>query len=259
MSLNQFAKISPVVNSNGFLLQKDQEGIYSIVSQVKLNNNETGICIEDNSIVVMFEGKPVKLTGGVFTTMSDILKYVSSNTSGDFDGQLLCLKDNPTQLYVIVGTQLYNLTEHTTKSVMVDIPSDAHDQNIFNTIENSVMQDIYSKKYLINSIDLRIPGQDYTFYNVTTSMNSGGMEVTNKTEIDYPVLQIEGSKSGSTDIEINPSCYNTITKCLIDREFSGKLLISLKASRLSSSNGTLIHKYDGDKISLIITYTPLID
>ena len=244
MAINQFAKISPVVNSNGFLLQKDSDGNYTIVSTVRLKENETGICIEDNSILVMFEGNPVKLRGGMFNNMSDALNYVSNNKTGEYDGQLVNIKSNPNQLYVIIGNQLYNLTENTQKTIVINMPTNSSD-NIFNIIENSTMQENYSKKYLITNVDAKIPGSDYTFYNES-----------NKT-IKYPVIILNGSIEGSTEIEINDSCYANITRCVINSEFKGKLKISMKSSNLDDNAGNIVTKYRGNQILLIVTYVPL--
>ena len=155
MALNQFAKISPVVNHEGFLLEKDETGKYSIVSNIKLKENEIGICIEDNSTVVMINNSPVKLTGGLFENISKAYIYAENN-DGSRDGQLIVCKSNPENLYVVIGNKLYNLTENTTKTLVVKIPENAIDSELFATIENSVMVDEYgahSKKYLINSID----------------------------------------------------------------------------------------------------------
>ena len=252
MALNQFAKISPVVNSEGFLLEKDQSGKYSIKSTVQLKENEIGICIDDKSPLTMFEGYPVKLRGGVFASKTDASTYASNNTSGDFNGQLLSIKNKPDQLYVIVGTQIYSLTENTTKTIAVNIPVNAITENIFNIISNSVMQENYDKEYLINTVDIKMNGE-YTFYNSMPPDNA---------ELQNSVLELKGSLSNkSTEIEINDSCYNTITRVLVNEIFKGNLKILLKPSKYNYNYNNLTNKiitnYFGNTISLVITYTPL--
>lgn len=241
MGLNQFAKISPVVNSSGYLLEKKENGEYKN-SGVLLKNNETGICIEDNSIIVMLgENNPVKLTGGLYNDIDSAKNYISNNSDGKYNGQLIVTKDNPSNVYVINYNQLYNLTENATKTIVVKIPKNVNQNtNNFIEIENSIMQEIYSRKYLINSIDIKIPGETYTFKNNNSDI------------IKYPKLSICGSINGSEDIVITDNCYKNNTKCITNDEFKGKLHV-----KMIDQNNNSVVSYEGNTISLIIIYTPI--
>lgn len=254
--LNQFAKISPVVNSNGYLLEKDENGQYTIVSQIRLKENEVGICIEDRSLLVMFESEPVKLTGGMFQNRTEAMAYVSTNINGDFNGQILTIGgEDPTNLYVIIGTQLYSLTENTTKSLLIKIPNDTTSF----TIENSVMQDIFSRKYLINHIDIKIPNNGCTYYSIIESEEEGTEDVLLKEEnVD---IKISGTDSSSAVFRgcITSDSSGKTTRCLVNEEFKGKLNISIIRSNITGDiTNTPIVKYEGNQIAVIVTYTPLI-
>ena len=237
MGLNQFAKISPIVNSNGFLLEKNQDGIYS-ASTVKLKDNEIGICIDDKSIVTVINGEAIKLRGGLFDNIDNALDYVKNNR-GELDGQLLTIKNNPKDIYVIVGTHLYNITENQSKTLVINVPSNAISENIFNIIENSIMSEDFGKSYLINTVDIKMTGSKYEFYT-----SDGG-------KVDYATFKLFGSISGISYIEINSDCYDSLTRCMFADEHEGKLLFSINA------NNKMVNRYTGDQISLVITYTPL--
>lgn len=59
--LNQFAKISPIVDEYGYLLSLDKNGEYTEHTGIKLKENEIGICIYDNSLITIRKGSPIKL------------------------------------------------------------------------------------------------------------------------------------------------------------------------------------------------------
>ena len=237
MGLNQFAKISPIVNSEGFLLEKDDDGKYTKVSTIRLKENETGICIDDNSLLTIFEGNPMKLRGGLFDNMEDALNHIKSNADGVLDGQLLVVKSNPRDIYVIIGTRLYNITENQTKTIVINVPNNAISENIFNIIENSIMEENFNKRYLMHTVDIKMPNDNYKFYNINNEL------------VEYPTFRLSGSLSGISYIEINPDCYNSLTRCMFADEFEGKLIFSIDKS---------VSRYTGDTITLVITYIPLI-
>ena len=248
MGLNQFAKISPVVNSAGYLLEQKENGTYELYKDmVRLKNNETGICIDDNSVLVMLgENNPVKLTGGLYSDMESAQDYVNSNENGKYNGQLVVVKSNPSNLYIIIGKQLYNLTENTTKTIVVNLSENFASNGIFKTIENLDIQS--EKEYLINTIDVKFPGTSYEFEDNTAS-----------SKIWYPAISINGSSKGNVDIKVTDSCFNNITKVTVDDIFKGKLEISMKVledNEVDTSKNTIVSYY-GDTITLIITYTIL--
>ena len=253
MGVNQFAKISPVVNSMGELLEKNESGKYTKTT-ITLKENETGICIDDNSILVMFKGKPVKLSGGLYENRESALSYVNNNNSGQYNGQLVVIKDEPDKLYVIIGKQLYNLTENGTKTIFIKIPESVDDNTpIKYIVENSVMQNEYSKEYLINTIDVKFPGEQDSYQFIRSAQDPDN--------IKYPKIEIVGDKKGSINIDVTDSFYNNNTRFIVNDTFKGKLNISLKVSEFNENySGDIINSYKcntSDDIILVITYTIL--
>ena len=235
MPINQFAKISPIVNAQGYLLEKDEKGIYSIVSPVRLKENEIGICIDDKSFITTFNGIGIKINGGIFENSLEALEYANKNTNGDYNGQLITIKSNPGKLYVLVGTELYSLIDNTTRSIIVDIPN-----NYSNGIHFKVENLIAREDYIINSIDITMG--DNKFYDKNSSI------------ISNPAITIMPELAGNfTDINITEDFYNQQTRCIINEKMKGDLYIQI----YDSSMGGQAYSYDGKTISLVITYTPI--
>lgn len=69
--LNQFAKISPIVDENGYLLSLNKNGEYD-KTEKRLKENEIGICIGNNSLITMHNGSPVKLGGDSIANIKNI-------------------------------------------------------------------------------------------------------------------------------------------------------------------------------------------
>ena len=59
--INQFAKIHPIVTKEGYLLGLDNSGNYTVVTNVKLKNNELGMCIDTKRLVFMYNGQLINV------------------------------------------------------------------------------------------------------------------------------------------------------------------------------------------------------
>lgn len=117
MAINQFAKITPLVNSDGELLQVNGDGSLkepikpyeSNGNTQKLKNNELGILYNKNNLVIMKNGK-LEIFGDYTFTMEEFLKYVAdnnTNTDHPHDGEIISVIDKTTGtsvIYVIDST-----------------------------------------------------------------------------------------------------------------------------------------------------------
>jgi hypothetical protein len=125
MAINQFAKISPLVNSEGYLLSVNQDGI--IISDKpeatsrRLKNNEVGIVYSDNSLITIYDGNVIKLGNSSYTDKKNFEELVESNTDGRYDGTFGCivresvLNGNKYLSYdvcVIKGTKYFNVSDN---------------------------------------------------------------------------------------------------------------------------------------------------
>lgn len=126
MPINQFAKISPLVNNEGYLLEVNQDGIISnptspVATSKRLKNNELGIVYGKNSLVTVYNNEVIYLSSSIYNNLEELENAVSSNTDGSLDGTLCCVKKEMTfnsypyvsyDICVIKGTSYINLTGH---------------------------------------------------------------------------------------------------------------------------------------------------
>jgi len=255
--INQFAKINPIVTNDGYLLSKDTDGNFTIKTIVKLKENEIGICLDDKSLIMNYNNTIIKITGGLFNTLTDARAYAALNTNNSHTGEIIYVKEQPTVIYKLIGTKLYNITEYCKKTLKIDL--DGNDPS--SVLNNSTMQipvQYINGKFIINSINIKL-GENYSFKVVS---NTGETEnpTSNIDEYEYAVLQLKGSSSGVENIFITESFKNNITTMNIEKEFTGTLSLKLYAW-INSSNGyslgDQITEYDGNNIRITIEYTPI--
>lgn len=166
--MNQFAKISPVVNSNGYLYEIGSDGTYEsgVLTTVRLKEHEVGICLEDSSLVIMHNGSPLKLVGGIFSDRTKALEYVSNN-DGSHNGELLVIKTDPTNIYSVIGHTLYSITEnllHKETRLFDDTYTSVWKNDI---ITNPSSDGLISGTYFIDKIEVTVDntndGWKYTY------------------------------------------------------------------------------------------------
>lgn len=94
MSINQFAKISPIVDSNGYLYNLNQDGKIdgAKASDTRLKPNEIGIIYNEDVLATIYDNKLVRL--GVATYDNESLKTMLKNNDGSLDGKLIVLQNN---------------------------------------------------------------------------------------------------------------------------------------------------------------------
>lgn len=119
MAINQFAKISPIVNDEGVLLEVNDKGIIQFdnsgnvkLSNRSLKNNEIGIVYEKNIVITMYDGKIIKLSNQTAISSEEFDSIVTSNIDGDFDGSLFCVKTTKDDEYPKYELRIVNGTSY---------------------------------------------------------------------------------------------------------------------------------------------------
>lgn len=253
--LNQFAKINPIVTSDGYLLEQDNDSNYTRKSLVRLKENEVGICIDDKSFIMLFNGEAIKIIGGLFNTIEEARAYAALNTNNSHTGEIIHIKNSPTKLYVLIGTKLYNLNENTKKSITTYIDPETATLDITNSTMQNPSAGI-SGKYILNSIDIKM-GSEYSFKSIISSEEGTASE---ELEFAYAKLILTGAVAGSDGFLITDSFKNNTTSFVINKEFVGPLSIKLYGIivGMNSYNESFqITNYEGNNIQLTIGYTPI--
>lgn len=247
--MNQFAKISPVVTMYGELLKQDASGNFTIPSGAFLKRNEIGICVDGKSIICMVqdEGRliPINLSGTNYDSEEDILERIKSNVDGEMNGQVVSTKSDPTNLYTVSGTELYNITENSTKSITVTFkPGDDYSNGI--TITNS---------------DIRLPGY-YTngSYRINSIIIKTGNEYTSNSHSINVRLEIDGSDAGYSILDVSSNDMGTTSEYIIDSIFKGNLTIHLCEYNIDGNeiSSNIVNSFiSEDNIEVTINYTPI--
>lgn len=91
MNINQFAKISPIIDSDGYLYNLNQDGtiVSDSVTNVRLKANEIGIIYKEDVLATMYNDKLIRL--GVAVYDNESLNSLLSNNDGSLDGKLIVL------------------------------------------------------------------------------------------------------------------------------------------------------------------------
>lgn len=121
MPINQFAKISPMVNNKGYILPVNEYGIVTDTTPTenKLKNNEIGIVYNENKLITIYNGKLINLSSSIIS-QDKFDELVANNTNGELDGQLYCILRQSSinsimytgyDIAIIQGTSYYNMTE----------------------------------------------------------------------------------------------------------------------------------------------------
>lgn len=246
--MNQFAKISPTVTLLGEILKQDENGDFTIKSGIYLKRNECGICADDFSLICMWDNGrdliPVKLIGGTFTDTDSLLDYIKSNIDKTRDGEIVAPKDNPTTLYVITGTELYDVTENNNKAVTIQFKNGTGYNNgiIINNSDIRTANDYVKGKYKVN--------------DVTVNLGPSYLDSENK-EINLGLL-ISDSHGNSETFALTD--LNNISKYLIDKFFIGVLTVKLGKMIIVDNNYTfnILDNFSvGNPINITINYTPI--
>lgn len=98
MAINQFAKISPIINSEGYLLDLNSDGTVveplSTTLNKKLKANEIGIIYKENILATMYgSGENAKLIRlGIAVYDEEMINNLVSSNDGNLDGKLVVIK-----------------------------------------------------------------------------------------------------------------------------------------------------------------------
>lgn len=121
MAINQFAKISPIIDSNGYLYNLNQDGTVMmsdgepVVSTTnRLKANEIGIIYKEDILATMYNGNLVRL--GVTVYDDSVIEDLLKENDGSLNGKLIVLKkaDNVYYLGIINGNTVTHPIFNTT-------------------------------------------------------------------------------------------------------------------------------------------------
>lgn len=259
--MNQFAKISPIVDVNGFIMKLDNNGQYTITSDRQLKENEIGICKDDHSLIAMInngtENVPIKLIGGSFETIDDALEYLTLNY-GKLDSQILTFKDRPLEIFIGKGDEVYNPIENSSKSITIEFecgkeyPFSIYSYNLGKRITNS---------------NFNIPNLYNQCKNIINSIHIEGPKTTSSNDPEYKglILNILPEGPGHINNIYLPKDSNmnyTFNYCEM---LSGPINLCIAAYNENGSESsypsTIVAQsgYNKPKVIITINYTPVID
>lgn len=120
MAINQFAKISPIINREGYLYNLNSEGLVvdeNDVSNIRLKTNEIGIIYKEDALATMSNGKLIRIGGVSAYDETTIDELLDNNTNRELDGKLIVYKEGD-QYYLLVvqGSELVLPEYHSIKS-----------------------------------------------------------------------------------------------------------------------------------------------
>lgn len=265
MSISQFAKISPIVDTQGYLLtsesgytlrydSSDKEGIQGI----RLKEHEIGICLSTNSLLTMHinntTGDLEPITLGIVS--GENIENILETHEGVLNGQIVVLKDNPTKVYTIVDNKLYLVNENCKKSVCCTLSKNNKSINLINSDIQECVNDnktLISGKYIVNSVILLTDIPENTFIKITDLLNN----------------QINIFGSTGSILYINKECYGLLNISLYKLDMSsieGDLLNSIIAEgyefpetgEISIQNSEYDNYSDDSIFSINIEYTPIL-
>ena len=213
IQINQFAKISPLVDRNGRLYNVNIDGsVESLTSspEIFLKNNEIGIVYGENRIVTMYNGDIIDIGISIYTD-DDFAKLVESNTDGSLDGKLYVVKRttanniNVYDLMIINGTSAYNVSKDNLYASLFKVT----DTN--NSFNNSYIGVI---PYKVMRITLRIKDNikntDNSVFKNYLSVYSGSNKL-----ISIKCIDIEALRKNNENFETF-ECFTIFKDCLGD-------------------------------------------
>lgn len=123
MAINQFAKISPIINREGYLYNLDSDGNVkneSDISDIRLKTNEIGIIYKEDALATMSNGKLVRIGGVSAYDETNIDELLINNDNNELDGKLIVYKNGDQyQLVIIKGKTLVLPESNTTRTLKV--------------------------------------------------------------------------------------------------------------------------------------------